>query len=55
MACGLVYTILVACGQIGCVGQNRKNDAEYDQDCIEEDFQLARVQFVRDGAGDWEL
>ena len=33
------------------VGQNRKTDEEYDKDCVEEEFQLARVKFDRDGEG----
>ena len=31
------------------VGQNRKTDEEPDKSCIEEECQLARVKFDRDG------
>ena len=30
------------------VAKNRKTNEEHDQDCIEEGFQLTRVQFYRD-------
>ena len=36
------------------VGQNRKTDDDHYQDCIEEGFQLTRVQFDRDGERDRE-
>ena len=31
------------------VGQNRETDEEYDEDCVEEGFQLARVKVDKDG------
>ena len=31
------------------LGQNRENDEERHEDCVEEGFQLARVKFGRDG------
>ena len=31
------------------VGKNRETDAEHDEDCTKEGFQLARVKFDRDG------
>ena len=31
------------------VGQNRETNEEHDEDCVEEEFQLARVKYVRDG------
>ena len=33
------------------VEQNRETDEEYDEDCVEEGFQLARMKFERDGMG----
>ena len=29
--------------------QNRETDEEYDEDCVEEEFQWARVKLDRDG------
>ena len=31
------------------VGQNRETDEEFDEDCVEEGFQLARVKVDKDG------
>ena len=36
------------------VGQKRETNEDHDQDCIEEGFHLARVQFDRDDEGDRE-
>ena len=33
------------------VGQNKETDEENDDDWVEEEFQLARVKFDRDGKG----
>ena len=33
------------------VGQNTEIDKEHDKDCVEEELQLARVKFERDGKG----
>ena len=33
------------------IGQNRETDEEYEEDCVEEGCQLARVKFDRDGEG----
>ena len=33
------------------VGQNRETDEEYDEDCVEEWFQLDRVKLDRDLKG----
>ena len=45
---GLVYLILVlASGRIG--QEKQETDEEYDEDCVKEGFQLARVKFDRDG------
>ena len=30
------------------VKQNRETDEEHDEDCLKEDFQIARVKFDRD-------
>ena len=40
----------MACGRMG-VGQNRETDEEYDEDCVEEWFQLDRVKLDRDLKG----
>ena len=33
------------------VGQNRETNEAHDEACIEEEFQLARVKYARDGEG----
>ena len=33
------------------IGQNRQTDKEHDEDWVEEEFQLTRVKFDRDGNG----
>ena len=33
------------------LGQNRETDEEYDEDCVEEGFQLAREKLNRNGKG----
>ena len=33
------------------LGKNRETDQEHDEDCVEEDFQLARAKLNRDGKG----
>ena len=33
------------------VGKNRETDGEHDEDCVEEGFQLARVNIDRNGVG----
>ena len=37
------------------VGQNRETDTDHDEDCVEEEFQLARVRCDRDGKGGREV
>ena len=37
------------------VGQNRETDEDHDADCVEEEFQLARVKCDRDGKGGREV
>ena len=45
---GLVYlTLVLPCGRIG--QEKQETDEEYDEDCVKEGFQLARVKFDRDG------
>ena len=34
---------------LNLVGQNKETDEEHDEDCVEEDFQLTREIFDRDG------
>ena len=47
MACiGIWFGIFNTCGGVGL---NRETDDEH---CVEEGFQLARVQFDRDSEGD---
>ena len=46
----MVPILVMACGRIG-VGQNRETDEEYDEDCVEEWFQLDRVKLDRDLKG----
>ena len=36
------------------VKQNRETDEEHDEDCLKEDFQIARVKFDRDVEGERE-
>ena len=38
------------------IGQNRETDydEEHDEDCVEEEFDLARLKFDRDGEGSRE-
>ena len=36
------------------VGQNRETDEEHDEDFVEEEFQLAKVKFDKDGRVDSE-
>ena len=51
MEYGFVYPILaMACDRMG-VGQNRETNKEYDENCVEEGFQLDRVKFDRDRKG----
>ena len=33
------------------VGQNRETSEEHDEDCIEEEFQLARIKYDRHSEG----
>ena len=33
------------------VRQNRETNEEHDEDCVEEEFQLARLKYVRDSEG----
>ena len=37
------------CAWSNGVGQNRENNKEHNEDCVEEGFQLARVKYDRDG------
>ena len=43
--------ILNTCGGVWSNGleQNKETDEEHNEDCVEEEFQLARVKFGRDG------
>ena len=37
------------------VGSRRKNNEEYDKDCVQEEFQLVRTKLGRDGEGSMEI
>ena len=37
------------------VGQKRETNEEHDEDCVEEEFQLAMVKLDKDGEGDRKL
>ena len=47
------FGISNACGDVWLngVGKNKENDKEYDANCDEDRFQLARVKFDIDGEG----
>ena len=52
IACfGIWFGISNTCGGVRSnkVDQNRETDEEHDEDCVEEVFQLAKVNFSRDG------
>ena len=50
---GICFGIANSCGSVWSngVGQNRETDKEHDKDCVEEEFQLAKVKFGRDSEG----
>ena len=37
------------------VGSRRKNNDEYDKDCVQEEFQLVRTKLGRDGEGSMDI
>ena len=47
------FGISNACGGMWSneLGQNRETDEEYDEDCVEEGFQLVREKLNRNGKG----
>ena len=54
MACiGIWFGIFNTCGGEWSIGveQNRETNGEYDEDWAEEELQLARVKFGKDGEG----
>ena len=53
---GIWFGISYVCGGVWSngVGQDRGTDEEHDEDCVAEEFHLARVKFGRDGEGSME-
>ena len=48
LPCGLVIQTCAGVW-LNLVGQNKETDEEHNEDCVEEDFQLTREIFDRDG------
>ena len=51
----MVWYIEYLCREAEWVGSRRKNNEEYDKDCIQEEFQLVRSKLGRDGEGSMEI
>ena len=54
---GIRFGISNTCGGawLNRVGQNKEIDKEHNEDCVEEEFQLARIKFDRYGEGGMEV